>query len=150
MFIYSPQHIIPSTTNVPHQACAVHLQSITQLHMLSMVAMHLPWLGISAWTNALCEVGFRNIKAPIIIGTKRPIGYSPTWLHKPLSSCQTFFMFKNTTNPKPSHNAWRMFQKNPKGGWREYWSDLVLLQGKEYHKTKEEIRQKVNTLDLCF
>jgi hypothetical protein len=117
-----------------------------------MLALHLPWMGVADWTNSLNENGFKNIKAPIIIGTKRPIGYSPTWLHKPLSACQVFFIFKMITSPKPSHNAWRLFNKDPKSDWRGFWSDLAVVQPKDYHKTKDEIRLKVNKLlsDSCF
>jgi hypothetical protein len=110
-----------------------------------MVALHLPWLGVSRWSEAMRQSGYRDIKVPIIIGTKRPAGFSTTWAHKPLSASQAFWIFRQRASLAPTHNAFRMYNKNPNGNWRTYWSDLVLLEHKEYEKSKDEIRLKVPT-----
>jgi hypothetical protein len=114
------------------------MNSIAKHNPNSMMALHLPHAAIGDWTTGIeeraTERAWKAIKTPIVIGTLKPTGYSPTWAHKPLSSCQTFSIFKLYVAPKPTHNAWAMYLLNPKGPWRSLWSDLVVLKDSDYKK----------------
>ena len=121
------------------------MNSIAKHNPNSMMALHLPHAAIGDWTTGIeeraTERAWKAIKTPIVIGSTKSTGYSPSWAHMPLSSSQTFSIFKLYAAPKPTHNAWAMYLLNPKGPWRSLWSDLVVLKDSDYKK--KEILLKV-------
>ena len=117
----------------------MHLESITKFNDQSMLALHIPWLDISSWETAL-TTAYTFVKAPLTIGCTKPVGYAPSWAHKPLSMTQSFFLWKTRVAKQPTHNAWKMLAQNVKGEWRSFWSELAVLRPKEYLKSQEEIR----------
>lgn len=119
------------------------MSTITKHNENSMAVLHLPWLDVYNWTNCMQQQNFTFIKAPIIIGSSKPTGYSASWANKPLSCTQAFFMYKNRAAKRPYHNAWTMFQANKKSQWRELWCDLAVLKSGDFLKTKDEIQTKV-------
>ena len=115
---------------------------ITKNNTDSMVALHLANETVGDWSRNMAQ-HYKMIKAPILVASKKAVGYSTSWKHKPLSSSQTFTLFKCIVAPAPTHNAWLLQELNPKSDFRSYWSDVALLPSTEYNKTKSEIRMMV-------
>ena len=121
--------------------------TVTKDNPDSMVALHLPFAKVGDWfkgfeVDCLCQM-WKSIKAPITIAASRPVGYSPSWANKPLSSSQTFFLLKPYNTPRPFHNAFLKYTLNPKSDYRNLWSDCIVLPAAKYKKEKAEIQKKV-------
>jgi len=119
-----------------------NLYSVTKCDDSSMVALHLPHVEVGTWVRQFAGTGFMHVKAPLIIGSKSPGGYSASWKHMPLVCTQTFTLFKQQSANKPTHNAWKVFVLNP-NIYRNYWSDLQLIPSQQYKKDQTEIRKMV-------
>lgn len=113
---------------------------VLQYNVNSMTALHLPWMDAPKWVAAMEAHNFKSVKAPIVIGCVRPTGFAPSFPHKPLSACQTFFLFKTVTANKPYNNCYLIHHANPKAPYRAYWSDHVSLSSAEYQRAKSEVR----------
>jgi hypothetical protein len=113
----------------------------------SMAALHLPHRDAGKWYRGFeddCTVkAWKSIVSPIVIGSLRPAGYSPSWANNPLSANQTFTLFKQYNAPRPFHNAFTKYALNPHANYRALWCDNIVLPSKVYNKTKEEIVKKV-------
>jgi hypothetical protein len=113
----------------------------------SMAALHLPHRQTGMWYKGFeedCqEKCWRSVVSPIVIGSMRPVGYSPSWANNPLSANQTFTLFKQFNSSNPFHNAFLKYAINPAGPYRAMWCDTIVLPTNIYNKTKEEIRKKV-------
>jgi hypothetical protein len=116
----------------------------------SMVALHLPWRDVGSWATSMEKAGMVYVKAPLVIGSAKPVGYSPSFAHKPLSAMQAFFLFKNELAKFPTNNAWMQFKCNSKADWRSLWSELRVLKSVDYKKNKNEIMKMVNIHPLLF
>ena len=114
----------------------------------SMAALHLPHRDAGMWYKGFeedCPVkAWRAVVSPIVIGSLRPVGYSPSWPNNPLSANQTFTLFKQYNTPRPYHNAFLKYALNSSANYRALWCDNIVLPLKIYNKTKEETRKKVS------
>ena len=66
--------------------------------------------------------------------------YSTTWNNKPLKSSETFYLFKRAEATKPTHNAWVIHDHDPRGPWREFWSDCAVIPHGVFRMGKDEKR----------
>ena len=119
------------------------MNSIAKHNPQSMMALHLPHVAIGDWTsgieNRVTDKAWKAVKTPIVVGSAKATGYSPSWAHKPLSSSQTFSLFKLYNAPRPTNNAWPMYLLNPKSSYRSLWSDLVVLKDADYKKKEIQL-----------
>jgi hypothetical protein len=119
----------------------------------SMAALHLSHREAGKWYDGFEEgekKAWKSVKSPIVIGSARPVGYSPSFVNNPLGACQTFTLFKQFNSPRPFHNAFVKYMLNPNGPYRNLWCDMVVLPLKTYAKDKDEIRKRViHTKYIC-
>jgi hypothetical protein len=108
-----------------------------------MIALHLSHRDVDRYSKSLEKNHNTSVLTPICVGASKPTGYSPSWVHKPLSAMNMFFLYKNEGDVKPTHNAWLMKTLNPKSSYRDLWSELVVLTPAIYKKQKGEIRMRV-------
>ena len=132
------------------QKIAVLMKVFTEFHINTMVAMHLAWPDVGEWNAKMKAAGFLPIKSPLIIGSSKPVGYSPSWTHKPLSACQPFFLYRTPVATFPTHNAWRVYEANKHAPFRQYWADLCTLKPAQYKKHKDEILKLVSHFRFIF
>lgn len=132
------------------QTLGENMHHITKHNDSSMLAMHIGYLAVKDWATGLECVGYKYIKAPIIVASNKPTGFSTTWLHKPLTTSQSFTLFKQAGAERPTHNAWKVHMLNPKAPYRSLWSDVALMKSGEFQKSKEEIRVLVSCFIVYF
>jgi hypothetical protein len=117
----------------------------------SMMALHLAFKDVGTWFDQLGEAPqvqmWKSIKAPIIVASSRPIGFPPSWPSKPIKSSDAFFMMKEVTADRPTHNAFLKYSLNPKGPHKSAWSEVVVVPVGEYKKGVGEQLMKVL---VCF
>jgi hypothetical protein len=124
------------------------MSAIAANNLNSMAALHLPHREVGQWYKGFeedCKVkAWKSVVSPIVIGSLRPVGYSPSWANNPLSGNQTFTLFKQFNARQPFHNAFTMYALNPSSNYRALWCDTIVLPLKLYNKSKNEIRMKVS------
>ena len=108
-----------------------------------MMALHLSHRDVDRYSKSLEKNHKTSVLTPICVGASKPTGYAPSWVHKPLSAMNMFFLYKNVGDVKPTHNAWLMKSLNPKFSYRDCWSELVVLPAAAYKKQKGETRMRV-------
>ena len=126
------------------------MASLANAHKGSMVAMHTSFFDTQRYVTKLEAHNMASIKSPISIGAAKPTGYAPSWVHKPLKAIETFVLFRNIADTKPTHNAWVMKSLNPNSRYRELWSDLIILPPNVFQKQKWEVRKRVHTPFVLF
>jgi hypothetical protein len=113
----------------------------------SMVALHLPWKDVGNWFNQFeknpAVQMWKSVKCPIIVASSRPIGFPPSMPSMPIRCSDAFFMMKEVTALRPTHNAFLKYTLNPKGRHKSAWSEVVVIPVSEFKKGHHEQLMKV-------